>query len=190
LVECGTMMKTLFLLILLSSCGARGPLIFEAPLIEKEESFQGLTANLLANKCNGCHKGFAKEENLLKYMDGDRPDSSALFISVKNGSMPKNAPLLITPELEMVRSYIEKNDVRKINFQEFKTSILVPKCLGCHKKMTDEENLKQWIDVKKPFESKLFLTTQNGSMPKKSGALTKLEMNIIKGYLLNFGPQH
>lgn len=178
-------MKKLVFLIFLTSCGARSPLVFEVKSLEKPGSFKALTTNILQTKCVNCHRNFKIEENLLKYIDGNNPETSQLFEVVKNGSMPKKGPPLTTLELEMVRSYIENvENVPSVTFQEFKTKILEPKCLSCHKRMGDEALVvERWVNQKSLFESKLYLTTSSGSMPKNNSKLNKEEMKIIKGYL-------
>lgn len=196
-MECGKVgkMYKLLPLLLLVSCGLplSGPsnLVFEirenakAPLNGETKAFQNFRQQILDAKCVKCHKNFTKEENLLKYISKKDPDSSKLFEVVKNGSMPKKAPPLTTLELEMVRKYIENVEViEDVTFAELNEKILTPKCLKCHKKMGDEAILNEkWIDLKSPFNSKLYLSTLSGEMPKKSDPLSKAEMNIIKGYL-------
>ncbi len=181
-------MLSLILLLILVSCGQRGPLLFEVPDEEVVGTFRNLSVNILESKCVSCHKNFAIEENMLKYIDGNNPDTSKLFQVVLDGSMPKKAKPLTTLELEMVRTYIEKVEViRDVTFAELKTQILEPKCLGCHKKAGDEAVLIQrWVDKKSPFASKLYISTKNGSMPKNADPLTKEEMKLIKGYLRTF----
>lgn len=176
---------TLFVLV---SCGNRSALFFEVPEEMTPGTFRNLSVNILETKCIGCHKNFAIPENMLKYIDGNNPDTSKLFEVVKDGSMPKKAKPLNTVELEMVRTYIENVEViRDVSFAELKEKILTPKCLSCHKKAGDEEVLiTRWVDKKSPFASKLFKSTKNGSMPKKDVPLTKEEMKLIKGYLRTF----
>lgn len=175
-------------LFVLASCGARGPLTFEVPDELTPGTFRNLSVNILETKCIGCHKNFTIPENMLKYIDGNNPDTSKLFQAVKDGLMPKKAKPLTSLELEMVRTYIENVEViRDVSFAELKEKILTPKCLSCHKKAGDEEVLiTRWVDKKSPFASKLFKSTKNGSMPKKDVPLTKEEMKIIKGYLRTF----
>jgi hypothetical protein len=179
------LLLSLFFLI---SCGARGPLVFEVPEEERMGTFRNLSSNILESKCVGCHKNFSIEENMLKYIDGNNPDTSKLFEVVKDGSMPKKAAPLNTLELEMVRAYIQNVEViRNVTFAELKKEILEPKCLGCHKRAGDEAVLiERWVDKKSPFASKLFISTKNGSMPKKADHLTVEEMKFIKGYLRTF----
>lgn len=151
-------------------------------------TFRNVSVNILETKCVGCHKKFSIEENMLKYIDGNNPDTSKLFEVVRNGSMPKKAAPLTTLELEMVRMYIQNVEViRNVTFAELKKEILEPKCLGCHKKSGDEALLiERWVDKKSPFASKLYLTTKSGRMPKKANHLTPEEMKFIKGYLRTF----
>ncbi len=171
-------MKFVFFLLFLCSCGARGPLFFEAPMaIQGEVSFQNLKTSIIETKCLSCHSDFAEEKNLLPYIDGNDPDKSKLFEVVKDGSMPIDAPQLTSIELEMVRSYITSIEIGP--FQKLKNEVLVPKCLGCHKKMGDEENLKKW-------GSKLLLRTQDGTMPKNGTPLNAKEMKLIRDYLNSF----
>jgi hypothetical protein len=180
-------MKTILLLFLIISCGKRSALVFETPADAKVGTFKSLSANVLENKCFGCHKSFKVQDNMQKYINGNDPDTSKLFEVVKNGTMPKKAPPLTSLELEMVRAYIMNVEViEKVSFQELKTQILDPKCISCHKKKVDEASIKGWLDVKSPFTSKLYLATKSGSMPKKAPHLTKEEMMIIKGYLKSF----
>lgn len=180
-------MKLIIFMLFIVSCGNRGPLIFEAPMEKQLNHFESFRASILETKCIGCHADFANEDNLLPYIDTNNPDESLLFQVVKDGSMPMNAAPLTTLELEMVRSYIQNLQVVKlISFNELKTQILEPKCLSCHKKMGDEENVKRWIDLAAPMKSKLYTTTLSGRMPKNAAPLTKAEMKIIEGYLKNF----
>lgn len=178
-------MKILILFVFLASCGKPGPLFFQAPEFEKANSFQSLTTNILETKCVSCHKNFKIEENLLPYINENDPDSSKLYEVVKNGSMPKKAPPLTSLELEMVRNYISNVEVIKnVSFDQLKKEIIEPKCLSCHKKSGDEAFItEKWVNKKSLFESKLYTTTLNGSMPKKSVPLSKEEMKLIKGYL-------
>lgn len=184
-------MKCFFLLSILlfvTSCGKRSGLVFEVPEEMTPGTFRNLSANILESKCIGCHDNFKIPENMLKYIDGNNPDTSRLFLSVKDGSMPKKGNPLTTLELEMVRTYIENVEViRDVSFAELKEKILEPKCLSCHKKAGDEEVLiNRWVDKKSPFASKLYISTKNGSMPKKSHPLNPEEMKVIKGYLRTF----
>lgn len=178
----------LAILLTVVSCGKRSGLVFEVPEEMTPGTFRNLSANILESKCIGCHKKFEIPENMLKYIDGNNPDTSKLFQVVKDGSMPKKAKPLNSLELEMVRTYIENVEViRDVSFAELKEKILEPKCLSCHKKAGDEQVIiTKWVDKKNPFASKLFNSTKNGSMPKKDKALTKEEMKIIKGYLRTF----
>lgn len=178
----------LFLLIAFISCGKRGPLFFEVPEEQVVGTFRNLSVNILETKCVNCHKNFSIEENMLKYIDGNNPDTSKLFQVVKDGSMPKRAKPLTTLELEMVRTYIENVEViRDVTFEELKTNILDTKCLSCHKKAFDEAYvIERWVDKKSPFASKLYISTKSGKMPKKADPLTKDEMKWIKGYLRTF----
>lgn len=178
-------MKLIFLLFFLCSCGARGPLFFEAPMaIQSEVSFQNLKASIIETKCLSCHSDFSIEENLLPYIEGNDPEKSRLFEVVKDGSMPMDAPVLNSEELELVRNYISNLDrSARVTFKKLKDEILTPKCLGCHKKMGEEENFVKWVNVDAPRESKLLLRTQDGSMPKNGTPLNAAEMGMIKSYL-------
>jgi len=175
-------------LFLFISCGARGPLEFQVPQEEVFGTFANLNANVLHAKCITCHENFKIEENMLKYIDGNNPDTSKLFQVLKDGSMPKKSKPLTSVELEMVSTYIQNVEIiRDVSFAELKTEILEPKCLSCHKKAGDEAVLIQrWVDKKSPFASKLYISTKNGSMPKKADHLTAEEMKFIKGYLRTF----
>lgn len=178
-------MKKLIILLFLCSCGPRGPLFFEAPMaIQNEASFQNLKASIIETKCLTCHSDFAQEENLLPYIDGNDPDKSKLFEVVKDGSMPMEAPVLTTEELELVRSYIQSLDrTPKVTFKKLKDEILTTKCLACHKKMGDEINFEKWVNFDTPLESKVLLRTMDGSMPKNGTPLSSAEIEMIKAYL-------
>lgn len=178
-------MKTIFLLLLISSCGARSPLFFEAPMaMEGEVNFQNLKVSIIETKCLSCHSDFAEEENLLPYIEGNDPDQSKLYEVVKDGSMPMDAPVLTAEELEMVRSYISSlHQAPKVTFKKLKDEILAPKCLGCHKKMGEETNFEKWVNVESPAQSKVLLRTLDGSMPKNGTPLSSAEIGMIKSYL-------
>lgn len=178
----------LSLLFIIGSCGKRDKLTFEVSEEHTPGTFRNLSANILETKCVSCHKNFAIEENMLKYIDGNNPDTSILFQVVKDGSMPKRARPLTTVELEMVRMYIEKVEViRNVSFEELRTQILEPKCLSCHKKSGDEQFvMDRWVDKKSPFSSSLYKATKSGRMPKNSEPLSVEEMKLIKGYLRTF----
>lgn len=178
-------MKLLFFLFFLCSCGARGPLFFEAPMaIQSEVNFQNLKASVIEAKCLSCHSDFAQEENLLSYIEGNDPEKSKLFEVVKDGSMPMDAPVLNSEELELVRNYIlNLNPTARVTFKKLKEEIIAPKCLGCHKKMGEEENFVKWVNADSPRDSKLLLRTQDGSMPKNGKPLNAVEMEMIKSYL-------
>lgn len=178
-------MRLLFVLFFLCSCGARGPLFFEAPMaIQSEVSFQNLKSSIIETKCLSCHSDFEEEENLFPYIEGNDPEKSKLFKVVKDGSMPMDAPVLNSEELELVRSYIlSLNQTARVTFKKLKDEILAPKCLGCHKKMGEEENFVKWVNVDSPKDSKLLLRTQDGTMPKNGAPLSSAELEMIKSYL-------
>jgi hypothetical protein len=115
-------MKLLLLLVttgLLSGClpfEGKSELAFTAKpikLTEGEEvdpdapvTFELLKEKILIPKCIVCHKGFADEKKVLKKVEPGNPEESELFQSVQDGSMPKDAPVLSSLELAMVRKYI------------------------------------------------------------------------------------
>lgn len=186
-------MKIIFTLLLLVSC-ERSELIFSAPEEKFQEiSFQNFKANLLETKCMSCHKGFEDEKNLLQYIDVNDPENSLLYLVVKDGSMPPKGKPLTSLELEFVRNYVASfqrpaetespEPLPAAGFDELKEKILIPKCLSCHKKMGDEENIQRWVNVDAPLESKLYLRTLDRSMPKGGEPLSDEEMKLIKRYL-------
>ena len=169
----------------------RSSLIFEAPIRDlspqnaEEVNFKTLSEKILVPKCLKCHKGFSEEENVLKHVVDNNPDESPLFDSVKTGRMPKRDMALNSDELEIVRLYIENLD-GEVNFDELKAKVLAPKCLNCHKRITDEESLMRWINEDLPEESKLLTTTKSGYMPKNGTPLSAKEMKVIQQYLQQF----
>lgn len=190
-------MKLIFILLFLASCGERSKLIFSAPEEKFQEiSFQNFRANLLETKCMSCHKDFSDEKKLLEYIDLKNPDNSILYLVVKDGSMPPRGRPLTSLELEFVRNYVTSfqkpsepeipTPLPETGFAELREKILVPKCLGCHKRMGDEENLKRWVNTEAPLESKLYVRTFDRSMPKGGEPLSEEEMKLIKDYVESF----
>jgi mono/diheme cytochrome c family protein len=71
-----------------------------------------------------------------------------------------------------------------VSFETIKTTILVPKCLGCHKKMGDEALLiSKWVTPGDLENSKLYKSVANGSMPKKADPLSSEEILNIANYI-------
>lgn len=155
--------------------------------IPEEVDFATLSKEILVPKCINCHKGFADETKVLKHVKENDPEISPLFQSVKTGRMPKKGPPLDSRELEIVRVYVESVRIeRLVTYDELKEKILVPHCMGCHKKSGDEANIMRWIDQENPSESKLIKATESGRMPKDKPKLSAHELNLIRNYLNNF----
>lgn len=116
-------MVKLFLLstiLIFSSCGKRSELVFDVPTddrigVEGAVDFETLKSKILIPHCIKCHKKMDQAEGLTKHITNNDPYSSRLFLSVKEGTMPKKAAPLSTEEIEIVRKYIENLKVTSRN---------------------------------------------------------------------------
>src|SRR5690606_19874620 len=142
---------------------------------EKLLTFQDLRNRILVPHCITCHKRSGTEEGIEKWVIAGDPENSKIFKVIRDGSMPKKADPLSTADLEFVRQYIidlaTRRNLETIDFVTLKNEILVPYCLNCHKRMDNEENLKRWIDLNNPLNSRLLQAVIEGKMPKNGPPL-------------------
>lgn len=71
------------------------------------------------------------------------------------------------------------------SFERLKAQVLKPHCIKCHAKLDSFEGLSQtgWIVPGSPEESRLFLSVESGSMPKRAPALGTDKLEIIRLYI-------
>ena len=72
-----------------------------------------------------------------------------------------------------------------VGFDDLKREVLIPHCIGCHKKMDTEEGINKYIVAGNPEQSKFFLVIENGSMPKKAKPLTTEYLEFVRRYIEN-----
>jgi hypothetical protein len=186
------MKTTVFLIfmLILVSCGKPSALVFDAP--PEHVDFTLLSSILVANKCVGCHKGFAEEKRLSRFINGNDPDTSRLFLAAKEGKMPPKGPALTSKELELIRVYISSIVVKpeetispeKVDFKVL-SEVVFDKCIVCHKGWTAEEKFAKHIKGNNPDQSRLYLSVVEGKMPKNGPKMSQKEQEIIRNYILN-----
>ncbi len=89
---------------------------------------------------------------------------------------------------ETAREVVEEESEtpsEKINFKLIKTQILESKCLGCHRSMSDEKKLANFIEVGQPEISSLYIAVDSGRMPPFGGRLSQNDVDLIKQYILD-----
>jgi hypothetical protein len=77
------------------------------PLITGPVDFNLLSEFVLTPYCIRCHKWAQNEEGLQKYVIPGRPESSELFLTVANGSMPESGPILTKAQQSLISRYIK-----------------------------------------------------------------------------------
>jgi uracil-DNA glycosylase len=77
------------------------------------------------------------------------------------------------------------SNLKVVNFEDLKREVLVPHCIGCHKRMDTEEGLARYIVPGQPEQSKLFLAIENGSMPKRANPLSTEYLEFVRRYIEN-----
>lgn len=99
---------SLLSLFLLVSCGKKSPLIFSDRGLTalKNKPFEDMKNKVLIPHCISCHKKATTEEGIAHWVKAGKPESSALYMAVKEGRMPKKAAPLSTVELELIFDYI------------------------------------------------------------------------------------
>lgn len=75
-----------------------------------------------------------------------------------------------------------------VTYQTFKTQVFDKHCMLCHKLLSTEEALSIWVVPGEPEKSKLYIYTENGSMPKWEDPLTSEELEIVRNYILSLKP--
>ncbi len=89
---------------------------------------------------------------------------------------------------ETTREVVEEESEtpsKKINFKQIKTQILESKCLGCHRSMSDEKKLANFIEAGQPEISSLYIAVDSGRMPPFGGRLSQNDVDLIKQYILD-----
>jgi hypothetical protein len=78
-----------------------------------------------------------------------------------------------------------EDSTTEVNYEEIKSQILTPHCLGCHKKIDSEAALIQkWVTPGRPETSKFFTMVESGLMPKNSSPLDSKKLSLIREYIL------
>ena len=195
------------LLLTLVSCGIggkMGPLNFsmkvDEPVRAEEVDFAVLQEKVLP-KCIGCHKSWTSEE-VNRFTRENLPEESRLFVTVKEGKMPRKSPPLSSALLEITRNCIENiryvrpveealpDDGRPVSFETVNEKVFKVSCLPCHaeRALKDEAALtsSKWINHENPLESKLLKAVVSGKMPKQRNLLTENQKELIRRYLRNF----
>ncbi len=70
-------------------------------------TFEQLKTQILGPHCLRCHRSMANEANLMGWVDLSNPVSSKMYVTVKNGSMPKRAAPLSAEQQEFILQYIK-----------------------------------------------------------------------------------
>lgn len=201
-------MKNAFLLtlsLILASCGQGeksslsfkvnnlSPIVTETKLTALQKAFNKLNTDVLAPHCIGCHKKANTEEGIAKWIKSEDVEGSKLYAVIKDGRMPKKAPPLSSEKLEIVRQYIEEfslaNPVPKPNeiaFKKLYQEVLLPDCLGCHKRVDKEAGIVMWIVKGDATNSKLYQVIEDGRMPKRAAKLSSEKLNIVREYIESF----
>lgn len=155
------------------------------PKIESAE-FKLLKEKILTPHCIKCHKAMTEEQGLAKYIKKENLEASPLYVSIKEGRMPKKASPLLAPELKIVRDYL--TSLESDRFLAFKKKILIPHCISCHKEYEFETGVLDYVAPRRPEESKLYQEVEMGRMPQEGELLTPEELEEVKKYILGTKP--
>jgi mono/diheme cytochrome c family protein len=159
-------------------------------------SFEEVKQKILVPHCLKCHEDVDNEKALMAWITPAKPDESPFYVAIKSGEMPQDGSPLSEDELLLVEKYIASMkpvqieiETPSVSFADINSNILVPKCLGCHKKMGDEALLiSKWVTPGDPENSKMYKSVLNGSMPKKAERLSDEEIAAIASYIKSLKP--
>jgi hypothetical protein len=180
----------ILILILIFSCGKRSELVFRDLSSDLNSgdadtvTFSMLRTKILDAKCLTCHTQLTSPEALGRWVTPGSPERSKLFQFVKSGKMPLGGSPLDSSDLELIRRYIAGPTF--VSFEQLNKEVLAPSCVGCHKLMDNPESLSRWIDVNNPTQSKLYLRTDNGTMPLGGSPLGASQQLLILNYIKQF----
>jgi mono/diheme cytochrome c family protein len=160
--------------------------------------FEEIKQKILVPHCLKCHEDVDNEKNLMEWITPAKPEESPFYVAIKSGEMPQESSPLSADEQALVEKYIssmkpvaepEPEVEITTTFADINKDILVPKCLGCHKKMGDETLLiSKWVTPGDPENSKMYKSVVNGSMPKKAERLSDKEIAAIASYIKSLKP--
>lgn len=210
-------MNKIFILIcfsfILSGCGKKvSPLTFtdqtsQPQNSEQQVGFSLIKSQILSPNCIKCHSDVSSENGLQKWITKGDPENSAFYLTIKDGSMPKNAAPLSTADLELIRNYIQQMTVTgapvveppvvvpteptsTVSFNQLKSEVLSPyRCLNCHSVST-ENGIKKWINISRPERSLLYTSVKNGNMPIGNPKVPSDKHDLILRYIENFLATH
>jgi hypothetical protein len=171
-----------------------------------EVSFSMIKNEILSKHCIGCHSDVSTASGLNKWIHIGDVEGSPFYLTVKEGSMPKNGAPLGIRELDLIRNYIQQLSPAstisipqpvtpaptgsKITYDQFKSTFLIPyKCLNCHSVGT-EAKLSKWIDTSSPSNSLLYTRTHDGSMPIGSSDVSAKDEAFVLKYIEDFAATH
>jgi mono/diheme cytochrome c family protein len=154
-------------------------------------SFEEVKQKILVPHCLKCHEDVDNEKALMEWITPAKPEESPFYVAIKSGEMPQDGSPLSEEEMLLVEKYISSMkpveieiETPSVSFADINSNILVPKCLGCHKKMGDEALLiSKWVTLGDPENSKMYKSVVNGSMPKKADRLSDEEIAAIASYI-------
>ena len=78
--------------------------------LDESISFQEIKSRVLApNRCTTCHADFTNSESAFnaKLVAGS-PESTSLYLRMKNGNMPMGGPSVSTADLQLLEDYINQ----------------------------------------------------------------------------------
>jgi hypothetical protein len=193
----------LFVLLFSTSClkvGTDEVSIFRSSELDLTRAigFEDLKRNILAPKqCLRCHSEYATEAGLAEVVKAGIPEESELYLQIRDGLMPKEAPPLSPNNLEYVRLYIlqlKEKPVElpvdgpkgEISFEELSQRIIRPYCLECHKRWTEYDRVKKHIVPGNSEESNFYVEIEIESMPPKDEGKLPLSLEdkeFVKRYI-------
>ena len=153
-------------------------------------TFETLKASFIEAKCASCHAWSLNEEEVKKRIEPGSPETSSFYTLMENGQMPVGGTPISPAQLKLTREYIislaapaPQPTEPIITFEDIKTTILVPKCLACHRWADNEQKVAFRIVPGEPDMSSLYLSVESGRMPMRSAPLSADELKKIKDYI-------
>ena len=180
-------------------------------------TFASVQRFILLPKCAGCHTGSGSPKGVdlsnyqaifnSKQVVSKNPESSPLFISVTQGSMPKGMDRLRSNEIELLRRWIElgalEGEVEVVpppepTYAWIKKYVFEVRCNNCHdgkhektkldlrsyeSMMAYEGEFMKAVEPGDPDFSLIYRSTNEGIMPPRSDKLSSETIQAISTWI-------
>jgi mono/diheme cytochrome c family protein len=151
-------------------------------------SYETVHSYVLGPQCVACHVDFSSEAGLRKYLVPGDPESSTLYRSIANGSMPPGGPPLSAGAVHLVEAYISQAQAApaptpKADYVAVRSRILEPRCLTCHSDMATEDGFALYLEPGDPEGSAVVQSIENGRMPPGGGQIPAADLATLRTYI-------